>query len=1163
MSASIEWLDPLCAWTWRASWQGSVLMGLVLVAQWVLSKRLTAHWRYGLWFLVLARLSLPVSIESAFSIFNYTPAAITVELTEPFGTPRPAGNRLPQSLPDISESSPVTTSAIDVGNRSFGTEDEPPPYDAPRRDSWVSWNWGSLLPLLWLGGISLLLVRVLWTYWRLHRRIHGKAPSNDESLLRILEECKKAIGICRNVRIIESRDVESPALFGMIKPRLLLPEKLTSALNPEELRFIILHELYHVKRHDIAWNWLMTLLQAMHWFNPLIWLAFNRMRSDRELACDANVLARLEEDEASSYGRTIVKLLEMFVDRKAVPGLVGILESGSQMKRRIRMIIGFRELAARSAWFAVAPALLLSIVALTDARTSTDYTGMYEAAAGLRMQQQVVCRVVDAETGHAISGAILKVRNRQLKVNELRTDQSGTATIAIDEPRMVQVHAKGYVPRIEVFGFFFQEVPEQSIFRLEKAQTIGGVVLDPEGQAVSGVDVQISVKSPVEPFWDLGRLRPPPLLRVQTNAEGHWYCHEVPRALEKITIQLDHSQYAPTRFIAGSPWPVPMLPGKTNPITIEELQSTTASLVIQKGFRVTGMVMDTEGNPIEGARVTQHFRTSVARESTVDSEGNGRFEFHNGVPGKIRLTALAKGLAPVSKTVDLSPNMAAIRFYLPKGRQLRGRIVDEDGNPIAGASISSNLPGGPWSAETDHGGRFLWEVAPDGSTSLSISAAGYKRSQALSFETGNKEHTIKLMKIKTILVTGRVSDSVTGQPIPEFDVSLSLKPPAMAIYNRPVVVGKNGRFSLKLDDSFAMPRSVTVVEGSSRGSAVKKYVWLKIDARGYMADDSRSVAIEDGDVDLEFALAKAAPWTGTVTMPNLQPVSDAMVYILARPFALMESTGWIHTFDDSPKGRTDALGNFSLDPIPDPRAVLAIHKEEGIGLSAIEGQGSHVSITLQPWGRVEGVLRIGKVVGAHKMVALYRFIPEGISSLLQFNFRAQTDSDGHFAFERVPPGEHRLLRMHQLGDARREGLSVTVTVRPGETVLAELGGTGRPIVGRVVLADWPQRVLWNNYEHSLVRDLPPKHMGTTRNLSSDSNETQLSEESKDRLRNELSYVVEFNDDGSFRIDDVVPGTYLLKIETPELITVSRRVVVPEILGRFMNEPLDLGSITIQ
>jgi len=100
--------------------------------------------------------------------------------------------------------------------------------------------------------------------------------------------------------------------MGLLRPRLLLPIELRPRLSDEELRFVFLHELAHLKRHDIAIDWCLAILQTLHWFNPLIALAFARARGQRELARDAMVLAATAPTQQNSYGQTIVKLVESF-----------------------------------------------------------------------------------------------------------------------------------------------------------------------------------------------------------------------------------------------------------------------------------------------------------------------------------------------------------------------------------------------------------------------------------------------------------------------------------------------------------------------------------------------------------------------------------------------------------------------------------------------------------------------------------------------------------------------------------------------------------------------------------------------------------------------------------------------------------------------------------
>src|SRR5206468_3087970 len=109
---------------------------------------------------------------------------------------------------------------------------------------------------------------------------------------------------------------------------------------PEELRHVILHELGHLQRHDVAMNWLLTAVRTIHWFNPLAWLAMARVEEERELACDELTLSSLAPHERPGYGRTILKILEHFRTAASVPARVGILNQKERMRRRLIRISG-------------------------------------------------------------------------------------------------------------------------------------------------------------------------------------------------------------------------------------------------------------------------------------------------------------------------------------------------------------------------------------------------------------------------------------------------------------------------------------------------------------------------------------------------------------------------------------------------------------------------------------------------------------------------------------------------------------------------------------------------------------------------------------------------------------------------------------------------------
>src|SRR5690606_8191191 len=112
-----------------------------------------------------------------------------------------------------------------------------------------------------------------WLQWRLRRDSH-ESPGE---LKGIMEEAARAVRLGSPPRLRETALVESPAVFGLFRPCLLLPHGFAERLEPHEIRHVLLHEAAHLKRRDLVVNWLMALAQAIHWFNPLVWLAFRQM----------------------------------------------------------------------------------------------------------------------------------------------------------------------------------------------------------------------------------------------------------------------------------------------------------------------------------------------------------------------------------------------------------------------------------------------------------------------------------------------------------------------------------------------------------------------------------------------------------------------------------------------------------------------------------------------------------------------------------------------------------------------------------------------------------------------------------------------------------------------------------------------------------------------
>ncbi len=402
-------IERTAACIWNISWQAGLLIVLVLAVQRLLRSRLSPGWQYALWLTVLVRLALPVLPESPLSLFNYARWG--------WETERQASEALaahPQPNPELAPATPAPAVApqvalpvrpvnqaetqIPVPARPMELPSASPPPVLTPAPVLALRSWPRALAALWLVGVAVLGLRLVWTNWRFARRLSGRVPVTDPAVLAVLEECREVMGVRSHLALLEVPEVDSPALFGGLRLKLLLPEQMTTRFSTRELRHVFLHELAHVRRRDVEVNWLMAVLQVLHWFNPLVWFAFSRMRTDRELACDALALRRGGAEENKSYGQTMLKLLAEFSRPTAVAGLMGILEPKQEMQRRVAMIAQFNRVP-RGALLAISLMLGLGMVCLTGAQTGDKSAASQARLSGQRQSRPGRARNFPAQPG--------------------------------------------------------------------------------------------------------------------------------------------------------------------------------------------------------------------------------------------------------------------------------------------------------------------------------------------------------------------------------------------------------------------------------------------------------------------------------------------------------------------------------------------------------------------------------------------------------------------------------------------------------------------------------------------------------------------------------------------------------------------------------------------
>ena len=200
----------------------------------------------------------------------------------------------------------------------------------------------TILFLIWITGVMIMSVLTLHSLNYVRSIKRSALPLQNQQVKTIYYDCLKELKISHQVPVYSTAFLKSPVLIGIIHPRIYIPIHLISELNPDDMRFMLLHELQHYRHKDTLIGFLMVISNILYWFNPFIWYALKEIHCDRELACDSAVLQMISTDEYQAYGTTLINFAEK-ISSFSSPLAVGMSGNFRQMKRRILNIAVFRK----------------------------------------------------------------------------------------------------------------------------------------------------------------------------------------------------------------------------------------------------------------------------------------------------------------------------------------------------------------------------------------------------------------------------------------------------------------------------------------------------------------------------------------------------------------------------------------------------------------------------------------------------------------------------------------------------------------------------------------------------------------------------------------------------------------------------------------------------
>lgn len=358
-------------WIVCSTVMASLLVMLILLIKLIIKNRLGARWHYFIWTLVLLKLIIPFGPESELSIYNLfdlTNDKITARSYDVMNTISTATTTIAKSTPI-----PYSKGLSDIGASSAATGKDTAIYL-------------SILGIfIWFTGAACVGVHILKRNIKLNNELKIGRSIDDKELMDCLEACRKRLGIKSSIKIREVFNINTPALYGIFNPMLLIPCSMLQNCSAGQLKYAIMHELAHLKRKDIPMNLLLSALIVIHWFNPLIWYAFFRMRQDAEIACDELVLSNLDKDGQKNYGLALIHIVEIFSSNLKLSNAVGFMGNKSFIKKRIQKIAAYKKRSIKKTVFTVFVFAILVLAAFTNAIDKLNiHTGASDENASLQ-----------------------------------------------------------------------------------------------------------------------------------------------------------------------------------------------------------------------------------------------------------------------------------------------------------------------------------------------------------------------------------------------------------------------------------------------------------------------------------------------------------------------------------------------------------------------------------------------------------------------------------------------------------------------------------------------------------------------------------------------------------------------------------------------------------
>ncbi len=285
--------------------QASILIVAIMIIRALFGKKMDKKLQYYLWIPVALRLTVPVFIESRFSIMNLINT----------GNIKSSENNLFSGYSNTGSVNPLVSGA------SSAASDSPAPLN--------------ILFIIWIAGILISFTFSLILNLRFRLRLRSDRRELDSLI---------AHQVCDNLqmtslpRVFVSDRTSSPCAAGIIFQSVYIPS--WALENDQDLKYILMHEFTHIKQHDNLFALFLSVCCHIYWFNPLVWIMAKSAQIDRELACDSLVTKDLSSREKTDYGMILISSLKRQSADYRMTHVSPLISRKKEIHERLRLIGG-------------------------------------------------------------------------------------------------------------------------------------------------------------------------------------------------------------------------------------------------------------------------------------------------------------------------------------------------------------------------------------------------------------------------------------------------------------------------------------------------------------------------------------------------------------------------------------------------------------------------------------------------------------------------------------------------------------------------------------------------------------------------------------------------------------------------------------------------------